>query len=147
MNGRNLGVLLAVVVVAVVGFVIASGSEDDKDSKGGSTTSTTTTTRPDTATTTEAVEPPPRPKPPSIVVRDGKPVGGVKDIEVDKGDRVEFTVRSDVAEEVHVHGYDVSKDVEAGGRVSFGFKADIDGSFEVELEHSAEQIADLRVNP
>ena len=83
----------------------------------------------------------------AIVVKGGKPVGGVKDIEVNKGDRVRFTVQSDVADEIHVHGYDFMKDVEAGGRISFDFPANIDGSFVIELEGRKEQIADLKVNP
>jgi hypothetical protein len=145
MQRRNLGVLLAVVIVAVVGFVIASGSDDDKESTGGSTTTTTTTAQPGGDTTAEAK--PAKPAPPKIVVKDGKPVGGVKDIEVDKGERVEFSVQSDVADEIHVHGYDLMKDVEAGGSVSFDFKAKIDGAFEVELEDRGEQIAELTVNP
>jgi plastocyanin len=119
MNRRNLGVLLAVVVVAVVGFVIASSSDDSK--KG-----------------TAAV---------AIVVKGAKPVGGVKHITVNKGDRVRFTVQSDVADEIHVHGYDFMKDVPRGGKVGFDFPAKIDGEFEIELEKRGEQIADLTVNP
>lgn len=83
----------------------------------------------------------------TIVVRNGEPVGGVAELEYSAGDEVEFRVRSDVADEVHVHGYDLSKDVEAGGTVSFSFPADLEGIFEVELEERAEQIAELRVNP
>jgi hypothetical protein len=74
-------------------------------------------------------------------------VGGVRRLEYDSGDRVRFLVRSDVADEVHVHGYDVSKDVAAGGTVIFSFPADIEGVFEVELEQRHQQIAELRVNP
>jgi len=56
-------------------------------------------------------------------------------------------VRSDVADEIHVHGYDKKEDVPAGGSVRFSFPADIEGVFEVELEDRAEQIGELRVNP
>ena len=83
----------------------------------------------------------------TIVVRNGEPVGGVRELEYDAGERVRFEVRSDVADEVHVHGYDLTKDVAAGGTVSFSFPADIEGIFEVELEGLTEQIAELRVNP
>lgn len=82
-----------------------------------------------------------------IVVRGGKPVGGVKRLEYERGERVRFSVRSDTAEEVHVHGFDLSKDVPAGGTVRFSFAADIEGVFEVELEHSHVHIAELRVSP
>ena len=83
----------------------------------------------------------------SIVVRGGEPVGGVQELEYSAGEEVRFTVRSDVADEIHVHGYDLMKDVSAGGLVSFSFPADIEGIFEVELEDRKEQIAELRVNP
>jgi hypothetical protein len=82
-----------------------------------------------------------------IVVRGGKPVGGVKRLEYESGERVRFSVRSDVADEVHVHGFDIRKDVRAGGSVRFGFAADIEGVFEVELEDSKIEIAGLRIAP
>ncbi len=86
-------------------------------------------------------------KVPTIVIRGGEPVGGVAELEYDAGEEVRFEVSSDVADEVHVHGYDLMEDVEAGGTVSFDFPAEIEGIFEVELEGRKEQIAELRVNP
>jgi plastocyanin len=115
----RLGVIAAAVVIVVAGFVIASSGGDD--------TGATATTK--------------------IVVKGGKPVGGVQEISVSKGDEVRFTVSSDVADEIHVHGYDFMKDVKAGGSVSFDFKAKIDGAFEIELEGRKEQIAELKVQP
>jgi hypothetical protein len=64
-----------------------------------------------------------------------------------KGDRISFQVDSDVSDEIHVHGYDLSENVEAGGSVRFDFPASIEGIFEVELEERGEQIAELRINP
>src|SRR5947208_1444128 len=119
----RLGVIGAAVVVAVVAFVIASSGGDNGGSKSESS------------------------GPVKIVVKGGKPVGGVKDITVKKGDPVRFTVNSDVADEIHVHGYDFHKDVKAGGKVSFSFPAKIDGEFVIELESRGEQIASLVVNP
>jgi hypothetical protein len=52
-----------------------------------------------------------------------------------------------VADHVHVHGYDLMKDVTPGKPVKFRFKANIDGQFEIELEDRALEIATLRVNP
>jgi hypothetical protein len=86
-------------------------------------------------------------KVPTVVVRNGEPVGGIEELEYDAGDQIRFEVSSDVADEVHVHGYDLSQNVAAGGTVSFDFPADIEGIFEVELEGRAEQILELRVNP
>jgi hypothetical protein len=93
---------------------------------------------------------PPEPQRPAIeqiVVRGGTPVGGVQRLEYARGERVRFAVRSNVVDEVHVHGFDISKDVAAGGSVQFGFPADIEGVFEVELEDSHIQIAELRIKP
>jgi Cu-Zn family superoxide dismutase len=83
----------------------------------------------------------------TIVVEHGEPVGGVQELEYNAGDRIAFRVESDVADEIHVHGYDLMKDVEAGGSVEFSFPAEIEGIFEVELEGRKEQIAEIRVNP
>lgn len=84
---------------------------------------------------------------PAIVVRLGKPVGGITKLTYNQGDRVHFRVKSDVSEEVHVHGYDIMKDVKAGGSVVFDFPATIEGVFEGELEGRKEQILQLTVNP
>lgn len=83
----------------------------------------------------------------TIVVENGEPVGGVQELEYSAGEQVEVKVESDVTDEIHVHGYDLMKDVEAGGSVEFSFPAEIEGIFEVELEGRGEQIAEIRVNP
>lgn len=87
-------------------------------------------------------------KVPVIVVDDaGKPEGGVKELTYNEGERIRFEVRSGVSDEIHIHGYDLMKDVDAGGSVRFDFPATIEGEFEAELEDRAEQIAKLTVNP
>ena len=68
-------------------------------------------------------------------------------LEFEQGDTVRFRVRADVADHVHVHGYDLMKDVEPGETITFSFPADITGIFEIELEDAGEQIAQLRVDP
>lgn len=84
---------------------------------------------------------------PTITIRDGEPAGGVKELEYEAGDRIRFRVRSNVADEVHVHGYDVTEEAPAGGSATLSFPAEIEGIFEVELHGSGAQIAELRVNP
>lgn len=83
----------------------------------------------------------------TITVEGGMPKGGVQELKVKKNGQVHLTVDSDTADEIHVHGYDLMKDVEKGGSVEFDFKATIDGRFEIELEHAKEQLADLSVEP
>jgi hypothetical protein len=84
---------------------------------------------------------------PTIVVRNGEPVGGVQELEFNAGEDVRFRVSSDQAEEIHVHGYDISQDVSAGGTTEFDFPAEIEGIFEAELEELGVQIVELRINP
>jgi hypothetical protein len=48
---------------------------------------------------------------------------------------------------VHVHGYDLFRDVAPGRPARFSFPARVDGVFEIELEDRAEQIISLRVRP
>jgi hypothetical protein len=145
--------VIAAVAALVIAFVIASGSGDDSSSTGStSAASTPAATTPADTSTTEAPPAqtqtgPAAPAVPVVSVTGGKPEGGVQRLEFAKGDTIRFRVRSDVADEVHVHGYDVKKDVPAGGTVTFAFPATIDGRFEVELETRAEQIAELEVTP
>ncbi len=83
----------------------------------------------------------------TIVVKNGKPVGGIRQLTYNEGEQILFTVDSDVSDEVHMHGYDIMKDVKAGGSVTFDFPATIEGVFEAELEGRKEQIIELTVNP
>jgi len=147
-QSRTARVLIAVaaLVAVVVLFVVLAGGDDD----GGS--DTTTQAQPATGTTGTTTRTQEQPTPPEepvarIVVESGQPRGGVERLSFDSGERVRFVVRSDVADEVHVHGYDISKDVPAGGSVLFGFPASIEGVFEVELEGQGVEIAELRVSP
>jgi hypothetical protein len=97
---------------------------------GGSSSTTTSATGPVTI---------------RVEIEDGKPVGGIQRATAKKGQNVAIVVRSDVADEVHVHGYDLKRDVPAGGTVRIAFPATIAGVFEVELEQRGLQIAELTV--
>lgn len=124
MNPRIAIAGAAVIVVAVVLLIVLSSGSDDESS----------------TTDTGQV--------PTIVVnKSGEPVGGIAELTYKKGDQVRFKVKSAIADEVHVHGYDIMKDVEAGGTVSYDFPATIEGVFEAELEDQKEQILQLTVEP
>jgi hypothetical protein len=99
---------------------------------GGGTTSTS-----ETSTASAAVF--------TVEVKGGKPVGGIVHAQVKQGTKVALVVHSEVADEVHVHGYDLHEDVAAGGSARIAFMADIAGIFEVELESRKLQIASLEV--
>jgi hypothetical protein len=84
---------------------------------------------------------------PTISVRNGEPVGGIQTLEYSAGEEIRFRVSSDAAEEIHVHGYDISQEVPAGGVIEFNFPAELEGIYEAELEELGVQIAELRINP
>lgn len=131
------------------GFLLASCGGSDGESAGTTTeTSTTSGTTTTTTTTTEtAPPPPPGPTEIRIVVVDGAPEGGIVREKVKKNDRVVLIVRADVADHIHLHGYDIMRDVAPGKPARLPFKATIPGRFEVELEDRGVQIADITVTP
>ncbi|MDT7624734.1 MAG: hypothetical protein QOF99_5635 [Pseudonocardiales bacterium] len=71
--------------------------------------------------------------------------GGVSRVPVRLGSPVTLVVTSDVADEVHLHGYDRKVDVPAGGTASIDFVADQAGVFEAELESRGTQLVQLEV--
>ena len=77
----------------------------------------------------------------------GEPQGGIVRDSVDLDSAVVITVTSDVADEVHVHGYDLMADVAPGAPATIRFTADAPGRFEIELENTGVQIAELEVRP
>ena len=111
------------------------------------------------ATTTIVDEPPEIEEPPPttttagvgreirIDVVNGQPSSGIVHKAIDRGDSIEVIVRSDVADHIHVHGYDLTADVAPGRPARIAFEATIPGRFEVELEDRGVQIADLEVRP
>jgi hypothetical protein len=127
----------------VTATLAGCGSSDNGSTSVTETTSTTTTTTASGTTTTAA----PKPVEVAIVVENGAPNGGIVRKTVSKGDHVVLVVTSDVADEIHLHGYDMKKDVPDGGTIRLPFTATLPGRFEVELEQRGVQIADLTVNP
>jgi len=111
------------------------------------------------ATTTIVDEPPEIEEPPPttttagvgreirIDVVNGQPSRGIVRKAVDREDSIEVVVRSDSADHIHVHGYDLTADVAPGRPARIAFEATIPGRFEVELEDRGVQIADLEVRP
>lgn len=144
--------LVVVLIVAIVGFSagVALSSCGGEDEASPTTTTTTepqtTTTQTETQTQTETTEPD-KATVVRITVRGGVPAGGIARPSVDKGDRVVLVVTSDLADEVHLHGYDLSRDVGPGQPARIAFRATIPGRFEVELEDRGVPIAELTVKP
>jgi hypothetical protein len=146
-TGARAALAALAIGLAVALFFVLRGDDDD----GGESTVAPATT----ATTGESPEPaggggggkPEEPEVARIVVKNGQPVGGVQELEFTKGEQIRFVVESDIDEEVHLHGYDVSKQVSAGGEVEFDVPATAEGVFEVELEESVVPLAEITVIP
>jgi hypothetical protein len=66
---------------------------------------------------------------------------------IPRGRRVVLVVSGAAGEEVHLHGYDIKRNIGPNGIARLAFRATIPGRFEVELEASHRQIADLTVRP
>lgn len=145
-NQRVVGIV-GVVVVAVVAIVVAVSSGGDDDGSKSQTTETATTAQSATETATTETQPV-ETEVPEVKIEGGKPVGGVKRIEVKKGDTILFKVSSsDTSGEIHFHGYDIMRDVAPGKPVTFKAEADAEGIFEVEIEDTKTQVAQVRVEP
>jgi hypothetical protein len=143
-RGARIAFLAIALVILIVAFVVLRGTSGSDDAA----TETTATPAAETPTATPGgtSTPTPSPKP---TVDPGPVLTGDKVVKlrVDKGETVRFQVKAPKDEEVHIHGYDIKKDVKAGVTTPISFKATIDGIFEIEFEDSATQIAQLRVDP
>ena len=139
--------LIAAALGLLVSLYFALRPGDDNEAASTTTVVTTTartTTERPPATTTEAA---PAPAQVDVVVVGGEPRGGIVSESVDLDSEVVVTVTSDVADEVHVHGYDLMADVAPGAPATIRFTADAPGRFEIELENTGVQIAELEVRP
>ena len=139
---------IAVVIAIVAIVVLADSSEDDSRTQTAATATPTETAAPTEAspaeeeTPTPTPTPEPTPPPPPLLT-----ANKVTELEATEGETVRFRARSATDDEVHVHGYDISKDVPAGQTITMSFKADITGIFEIEFEEAGKEIAKLTVEP
>jgi hypothetical protein len=155
------GAVVGILVLAVVLFFVLRPDDDSTPAAqtGAAETPTATTTTQETTTevtttvetTTETAPtttgPDVLPQRVVVDVQDGQPVGGIQQVDVQQDAQVLLVVRSDTADEVHVHGYDLEAAVAPGAPARISFRADIAGVFEVELHELDIEIAELTVSP
>jgi hypothetical protein len=146
-RGQRLTFLGIAAVIAVVAVILLVGSGGDDSEDGSNTAATATGTPSATATTggaaAEESTPTPTPKPKPVLLK----AGSEKALNYKQGETVRFRVVNDEPEEVHVHGYDIKKELEPGKEETVSFKATIPGIFEIELEQSGTLLAQLKVVP
>lgn len=80
-----------------------------------------------------------------VQVAGGEVTGGGRQ-SIGLGDTVTIRVTSDVADHIHLHGYDVLANVGAGETAELTFDATIPGVFEVELEEARIPLLDLEIS-
>jgi heme/copper-type cytochrome/quinol oxidase subunit 2 len=80
------------------------------------------------------------------LVVDGISLGRGARVAVEQGGKVRITASGEVEEQIHIHGYDLSMDVEPGVENEIEFVADIPGIFEVEMEGSHTEVFELEVS-
>ncbi len=81
----------------------------------------------------------------NIKVSGGKASGDVGRVAVPLGTPIVLSVSSDVADEIHVHGYDRKARIPAGTTGSVAFTANTAGVFEVEMEDAKLELLQLQV--
>jgi hypothetical protein len=141
-----LGLAGAAILVGLF-FVFRPDDDDDDQASPPPPPATATTTAP---TTTRRTTTTPRPAGPTqirITFRDGRVIGGLRRVRLERGDRAVLIVRADVTDHIHLHGYDIMRDVSPGRPARLPFHATVPGRFEVELEDRSLQIAQIEVRP
>jgi pullulanase/glycogen debranching enzyme len=112
-----LAIAVVVAVVAVIVIVASGGSNDDSSSSAASGK--------------------------TVVLEPGK----VQKLKYTQGDQVRFQVRSPKADEVHVHGYNIERELKPNQPTTIAFKATINGIFDIEVHSTDTQIGQLTVEP
>lgn len=82
----------------------------------------------------------------SLTYAGGEVTSGMDRVEVPLGTNVRLTITSDVVDEVHVHGYELTTAVPAGQAAQLEFLAEQPGVFEVELHDARQVLTRLQVS-
>jgi hypothetical protein len=82
-----------------------------------------------------------------LVVKAGKLVSGTGDVKARQGDEITLRITSDVADDVHVHGYDRHAHLKPGETTTIRIKATRTGRFPFELHKSRLELGSLEIYP
>jgi cupredoxin-like protein len=123
-TNQRVALVASVVAVAVVAFVIAKPGDNGKSQSQSNTTSVT-----------------------RIEIKNGRAVGGIKKIVVQKDQPIRIVVSVDKPQPVHLHGYSIEKEIKPGKPATYSFRAKNEGAYEMESHASNQKVAILRVEP
>ena len=144
--------LIAAALGLLLSLFVALRPDDDEETASTTSAPTTTEAPPATTeqeTTIEATTTAPA-EPRVVRVRIVVPGGTapkVRQLKVQRDRQVVLVVESGLTDHVHLHGYDLMADVAPGKPATIRFQANAPGRFEIELEDSGLQIAELEVRP
>lgn len=138
---RRVALIAAALGLLVSLFLVLRPNDDEP---AATTTAAPAATETEPAATT-APKPPDVVKIRIVVASDETPT--TRHFAVKQGRNVELVVDSEIADEVHIHGYDLGADVAPGQPATISFAADAPGLFEIELEQHHFAIAELEVRP
>jgi hypothetical protein len=82
-----------------------------------------------------------------LVFADGRVTSGPNVLKVKKDDRVRLSLTSDVADELHLHGYNLHLHLSPGRRATLEFVAKKTGRFTFELHHADVELGAIEVYP
>ena len=128
------------------------GGEDGTTTTGVAGDATSTTTAAGATSSSTSAPPPAGGDEPGdgvieLTIKGGNVEGGVRRETVKQNAQVTLRVTSDVADELHVHTYDLRVDLVPGQSSDLTFLAKIPGVFEVELEGRHKKVLELEVRP
>jgi hypothetical protein len=135
---RLVGIRASLAAAALLVLAACGEGDDSPTVASDASTPTTVSAGPTTSPATAATVL-------GVTVRGGSVVEGASRQRARLGQPVTVRVTSDVADEVHVHGYDLTAEVAAGGTAELTFTADLPGVYEVELEGAHLPLFELTV--
>lgn len=144
-------VLLSVLALplAACGTSSSPASPPATSSAAAASAAPSTSSTPSTPNTPSPGEPSPTAGTDAVVVKvqvsGGRVRPGLQTTKVKAGQKVTITATSDVADSIHVHGYDKTLDLPPGEAASVSFVADVKGVFEVETHETELLVAKLAV--
>jgi hypothetical protein len=133
---------------ALVGLTLAVGltgcAGTTSPDSGGSASSSSSTSSSSTPGTASAVASPSGQRI-EVQVAGGQVSGDTGRVPVAAGTPVTLVVTSDVADEAHLHGYDIAAELAPGKPAELTFDATIPGVFEFELHEAGTVLLTLQV--
>lgn len=137
--------LIVLLVVLLTGC--AAGEQDATTAPAAAgTTPSSASSAPATASASPTPAPTPAVRTIDVSYAAGEVSGTTGREDVALGEQVVLRITSDVADQVHVHGYDLEQDLPAGVPVEIPLTASIPGGFEVELHDAGRALFQLRVS-